>query len=47
MTGWRMGYAAGPASVVTEMIKLQQYTFVCAPSFAQYAVFRSLGTDLS
>ncbi|MCR4322162.1 MAG: aminotransferase class I/II-fold pyridoxal phosphate-dependent enzyme, partial [Candidatus Brocadiaceae bacterium] len=47
ITGWRMGYAAGPASVVSEMIKLQQYTFVCAPSFAQYAVFRSLGTDLS
>jgi len=47
MTGWRMGYAAGPAGVVSEMIKLQQYTFVCAPSFAQYAVFRSLGTDLS
>ena len=46
MTGWRMGYAAGPASVVSEMIKLQQYTFVCAPSFAQYAVSRSLGTDL-
>ncbi len=47
MTGWRMGYAAGPASIVGEMIKLQQYTFVCAPSFAQYAVSRSLGTDLS
>jgi len=47
MTGWRMGYAAGPASIVGEMIKLQQYTFVCAPSFAQYAVSRSLETDLS
>jgi aspartate aminotransferase/aminotransferase len=36
--GWRMGYAYGPAEVVSEMTKLQQYTFVCAPSFAQYAV---------
>ena len=47
MTGWRMGYAAGPAGIISEMIKLQQYTFVCAPSFAQYALSRSLGTDLS
>lgn len=47
MTGWRMGYAAGPTSIISEMIKLQQYTFVCAPSFAQYALTRSLGTDMS
>lgn len=47
MTGWRMGYAAGPASIISEMIKLQQYTFVCAPSPAQYAVAKSLDTDLS
>ncbi|MGQ3683568.1 MAG: pyridoxal phosphate-dependent aminotransferase [Candidatus Loosdrechtia sp.] len=47
MTGWRMGYAAGPATIINEMIKLQQYTFVCAPSFAQYAISRSLETDLS
>ncbi len=32
MTGWRLGYAAGPAAVVEQMAKLQQYTFVCAPS---------------
>ncbi|TLD39861.1 MAG: Aspartate aminotransferase [Candidatus Jettenia ecosi] len=47
MTGWRMGFAAGPASIINEMIKLQQYTFVCAPSFAQYAISKSLETDLS
>lgn len=41
MTGWRLGYAAGPDTIIKEMIKLQQYTFVCAPSFSQYAVFRS------
>jgi aspartate aminotransferase/aminotransferase len=40
MPGWRMGWAAGPADVIGEMIKLQQYTFVCAPSFAQRAVLR-------
>ncbi|WKZ18413.1 MAG: pyridoxal phosphate-dependent aminotransferase [Candidatus Jettenia sp. CY-1] len=47
MTGWRMGFAAGPANIVNEMIKLQQYTFVCAPSFAQYAISKSLEADLS
>ena len=47
MTGWRLGYAAGPSSIIAEMIKLQQYTFVCAPSFAQYALSRSLGTDMN
>ncbi|MBZ0172060.1 MAG: pyridoxal phosphate-dependent aminotransferase, partial [Phycisphaerales bacterium] len=31
-TGWRLGYAAGPAPVIGAMAKLQQYTFVCAPS---------------
>ncbi|MEW6535476.1 MAG: pyridoxal phosphate-dependent aminotransferase [Candidatus Auribacterota bacterium] len=47
MTGWRVGYAAGPAEVLREMIKLQQYTFVCAPSFAQYAAVDALDFDTS
>jgi aspartate aminotransferase/aminotransferase len=37
LTGWRLGYAAGPKALIEQMSKLQQYTFVCAPSFAQYA----------
>jgi len=37
MTGWRLGYATGPGEIIHEMTKLQQYSFVCAPSFAQYA----------
>ena len=37
MTGWRLGYAAGPQPIIEQMTKLQQYTFVCAPSPAQYA----------
>ena len=32
MTGWRLGFVHGPAHVIDEMIKLQQYTFVCARS---------------
>lgn len=35
MTGWRLGFAAGPKAIVSEMIKIQQYSFVCAPSIAQ------------
>jgi aspartate/methionine/tyrosine aminotransferase len=47
MTGWRLGYAIGPAPIIEEMTKLQQYSFVCAPSIAQYAgvVAISLATD--
>jgi len=37
MTGWRLGYALGPNDIIQEMTKLQQYTFVCAPSMVQYA----------
>jgi aspartate aminotransferase/aminotransferase len=37
MPGWRLGFAHGPSSVIHEMIKLQQYSFVCAPQPAQWA----------
>lgn len=46
-TGWRLGYAAGPAFLIQEMAKLQQYTFVCAPSVAQWGVVGAFGHDLS
>lgn len=36
LTGWRMGYAAGPSRLISEMAKLQQFTFVCAPTPFQY-----------
>jgi aspartate aminotransferase/aminotransferase len=37
MTGWRLGQCHGPREVIDTMIKLQQYTFVCAPQPAQWA----------
>jgi len=43
MTGWRLGYAVGPDSVIDEMKKLQQFSFVCAPSIAQHAGVVALG----
>lgn len=42
MTGWRLGFAHGPRRIIDEMNKLQQYTFVCAPSMAQYAGLTAL-----
>jgi aspartate aminotransferase len=45
MTGWRLGYAVGPAEIIGQMTKLQQYTFVCAPAPLQTAALAAL--DLS
>src|SRR4051812_21956874 len=47
MTGWRLGYACGPADVVEAMTKVQQYSFVCAPSIVQYAALACPQVDLS
>ena len=46
MTGWRMGFAAGPAPIIAEMSKIQQYTFVLAPSIVQYAGLVALDTSI-
>ena len=45
LTGWRIGYAAGPHHLLEKMKELQQYSFVCAPSFAQVAVMTALRSD--
>jgi aspartate/methionine/tyrosine aminotransferase len=47
MTGWRLGYAAGPEAVISAMTKLQQYTFVCAPSPLQYAALAALDVPMA
>lgn len=47
MTGLRMGYAAGPEPIITEMAKLQQYTYVCAPHPMQYGALAAMDTDMS
>jgi aspartate aminotransferase/aminotransferase len=46
MTGWRLGYAAGPTEIISQMTKLQQYTFVCAPSPLQYAALAALDVPM-
>ena len=35
MTGWRLGYLAGPVEMVREAAKIQEQTATCAPSFVQ------------
>ena len=48
MTGWRLGYAAAHESlkpVIEEMTKIQQYTFVCAPTPLQKAAIAALDYD--
>lgn len=47
MTGWRLGYALAPKEVIDKMANLQQFTFVCAPSFAQKAAIDGLNLDMS
>jgi aspartate aminotransferase/aminotransferase len=47
MTGWRLGYACGPEAIIAQMTKLQQYTYVCAPSALQYAAVRALDVEMS
>ncbi|MFM1805102.1 MAG: hypothetical protein RL136_1981 [Planctomycetota bacterium] len=45
-TGWRLGYIAGPQDLVQSIAKLQQYTYVCAPSMAQYAAAHAYEVDM-
>ncbi|MBI1337994.1 MAG: aminotransferase class I/II-fold pyridoxal phosphate-dependent enzyme [Phycisphaera sp.] len=47
MTGWRLGYAVGPKPIVEQMTKLQQYSFVCAPSMVQVAGVGAMDLDMS
>ena len=47
MTGWRVGYVHGPTEVIEAMIKLQQYSFVCAPQPAQWAAAVAMDEDVS
>lgn len=42
MTGWRLGYAAGPANILEQMMKIHQYAIMCAPTNSQYAAVQGL-----
>ena len=42
MTGWRLGYACAPNEIIKQMMKIHQYTIMCAPTTSQYAAVEAL-----
>jgi aminotransferase len=42
MTGWRLGYVAAPVYLTDVMLKIHQYTALCAPSISQYAAIEAI-----
>ncbi len=42
MTGWRLGYAAAPENILSQMIKVHQYVIMCAPTTSQYAAIEAM-----
>lgn len=42
MTGWRLGYACGPAEIIKQMTKIHQFAIMCAPTNSQYAAIEAL-----
>lgn len=42
MTGWRLGYLAGPKPLVSQMLKIHQYAIMCSPTVSQYAAIDAL-----
>ncbi len=47
MASWRLAYVFAPEEIINQMLKLQQFTFVCAPLPFQYAAIKALDTDIS
>jgi len=47
MTGWRLGWMHGPESLMQQMTKLQQFSFVCAPHPVQWAGLSALDVDIT
>ena len=42
MTGWRIGYVCSPAEIDAAILKIHQYTLLCAPTASQYAALEAL-----
>jgi aminotransferase len=42
MTGWRMGYACGHPEIISAMLRIHQYTVMCAPIMGQVAALEAL-----
>ena len=42
MTGWRLGFLAGPEPLIRQMLKLHQYAIMSSPTISQYAAIKAL-----
>ncbi|MBD1382573.1 aminotransferase [Metabacillus arenae] len=46
MTGWRLGFVAAESKLLASMLKIHQYSMMCAPTMAQYAALEALRNGL-
>lgn len=46
MTGWRLGFACGSKDILQAMLKIHQYSMMCAPTMAQYGALEALQNGL-
>jgi aminotransferase len=44
MTGWRLGFAAAPAPVAEQILKIHQYAIMCSPTVSQHAAIEALNS---
>lgn len=42
MTGWRVGFAAGPREIIQAMVRIHQYSIMCAPTMSQAAALEAI-----
>lgn len=47
MPGWRVGFVHGPKELIEQMLKFQQYTFVCSPHVGQLGALAALDIDMT
>ncbi|EFM11622.1 aminotransferase class I and II [Paenibacillus curdlanolyticus YK9] len=47
MTGWRMGYACGHPELISAMLRIHQYTVMCAPIMGQVAALEALTNGIA
>ena len=45
LAGWRLGFLAGPAAFVDQLLKIQDSSVICAPYASQWALARTLGDE--
>lgn len=47
MTGWRLGYAVGPQPIIDAMVKIHQFSMLCAPTLSQIAGIEAIKNALA